>query len=336
MTLFIIEGTDRSGKTTLTHAIRDTLMRRYPDDTVTLLHAGPPVKHPLDEYERPLFDYRPGTSRHVICDRWHIGECIYPEVMRRPTCLNHAGLSHIEAFLQSRGAVLIHVSAQVRTLRERFDAQDHDRAKSIVTWDQLLHSRQLFRRHVPLSRLPTIEIDMTDSTTNELRAFVEYAISQARDASIMTADLVELQTYVGPPRPRVVFFGDVRTKYRQMHTNVNVLMYAIDDLSPAFMPFDKSSGDYFLGIVDELMSYGDIGLMNANDVDDPYHAWKILREPIAVAMGTHAWKTMKSWAHGAVPHPQFIRRFYDDHTIWYYNLIRRVIHDGGDLSHERP
>src|ERR687897_2440373 len=83
--LVILEGPDGAGKSTLSRELAASLRAAYPADSISEFHKGPPHHHPLVEYEQPLFHYRPGTGRHIICDRWHVGEAVYPEVLGRAT-----------------------------------------------------------------------------------------------------------------------------------------------------------------------------------------------------------------------------------------------------------
>lgn len=83
------------------------------------------------------------------------------------------------------------------------------------------------------------------------------------------------------------------------------------------------------------MKHRDVGFVNANDVDDPRVVWKSLGEPTTVALGRNAFKATSEWVTGAVPHPQFIRRFYYAHKTWYNELIQRAA-TGQNLLDVRP
>src|SRR3982751_3015453 len=116
--LIILEGPDCAGKSTLASKLACELEKQFPSNTVTLLHKGPPEAHPLDEYEWPLLSYRPQRGQHIICDRWHWGESVYPTVLGRPSLLDDGIRFHIEMMLRSRGAVVVHVSAHDHVLEQ--------------------------------------------------------------------------------------------------------------------------------------------------------------------------------------------------------------------------
>src|SRR5215212_9925147 len=104
--LIILEGPDCSGKTTLADQLQVEIERTTKEE-VLRLSSGPPTGHPLDEYVVPLLGYRPATGTHIICDRLHWGETVYPMILKRPSGLDGAIFAYIEAFLMSRGAYVV-------------------------------------------------------------------------------------------------------------------------------------------------------------------------------------------------------------------------------------
>jgi thymidylate kinase len=74
--LIIIEGIDCTGKSTVARAIAAKIGNR-----TALLHAGPPQGPAYDEYVLPLRHMHWGWT--VICDRWHLGELVWPAIFDR-------------------------------------------------------------------------------------------------------------------------------------------------------------------------------------------------------------------------------------------------------------
>lgn len=97
--LIILEGPDCAGKSTLASDIARRL-----GDHVTIIRKGPPVAHPIKEYVEPLLHYEPTMKEHIICDRWHLGEVVYPKILQRPTEMDEATFMCIGLFLQHKGA----------------------------------------------------------------------------------------------------------------------------------------------------------------------------------------------------------------------------------------
>jgi hypothetical protein len=72
----LIEGVDAVGKSTYAK----WLYANYP--RVALLHAGPPRHvNAFSEYVEPLKLARAGWN--IVCDRWHLGELVWPAVFKR-------------------------------------------------------------------------------------------------------------------------------------------------------------------------------------------------------------------------------------------------------------
>lgn len=317
--LVILEGPDGAGKSTLATLLLARLAVWRPTETIELLHRGPPRRHPLDEYVSPLLDYRPRTGRSVICDRWHLGELVYPRVLERPTAYDEAVSRYVELFLASRGALVILVDADDETLRERVarrgdDLVDPDRAVAAAAAFRKL-SRRLTHTVVPGDRPDAVDLD-------ELLALGEF--TEAETARLTT----NFTTYVGPPLPSLLLVGDVRATGT-----------AVGDLRPAFMPYPATSGHYLLRSL-EADTYERCGLANARDVDDVHRLHAALGRPDVVALGNNALAgavglTRRGTAVGAVPHPQFWRRFLHRHSAAYGRLIERAS-SGEDLRGWRP
>jgi len=297
--IIIIEGTDGSGKSTLAQSIADAIRDANPNDTVVTLHAGPPEpnSHPLDLYERPLLNYRPGTGHHLILDRWHIGEWIYPEVFGRPTLADTAAWRHIDLFLQSRGAILIHATPPVQTIV----ANIRKRGDDLVKVRQLQGIHAAYSAMVRASHLPKIRYTVLGNP------FVPgEAIRFARWAEGQVQPLRPFVTYVGRHRPRGLLLGDVRHELRDQARQLSP--DETREYGPAFGPYLATSGHFLLSHLPYDLFRSGIGLANACDVDNAEELWEALGRPATVALGKNAARCAP-WAR-QVEHPQYIRRFH--------------------------
>jgi hypothetical protein len=84
-----------------------------------------------------------------------------------------------------------------------------------------------------------------------------------------------------------------------------------------------------------------IGLFNACEYDsgdDLYEAWGHLCRPKLIALGEHAHAALARVMipHGAVPHPQFVRRFHHGSNAEYGELIFETIETQEDNRRWRP
>lgn len=327
--LILVEGVDGAGKTVFVDALAQTIKTMRPHDSVKVLRKGPPTEHPLDEYERPLFDYRPGAGRHIICDRWHLGEWVYPEVLDRATQADPAVLRHIELFLQSRGAVVVHVDPGL----ERTVANLLARGDDTVTSDQVPRLHELYDQAVRNASLPVVRYSYDAATTR-------LTVQTARTHELDRESLADFVTYVGPPRPYYLVLGDVRHELRHVvdaitqsgggeHTRV---------VGPAFGPYPGTSGHFLLSHLPVELTSQFVGIANACDVDDVGDLWRRLGKPVVVALGWNAHNRLTeiNVPHGAVPHPQYVRRFHNKHdTAYGGHLVYSALY-GVNALHWRP
>lgn len=280
-------------KSTLVNQLAEVVARLCPGDEVDVRHAGVPTGHPLDEYVVPLLDYRPNHGRHVICDRWHLGEAVYPAIMGRDTRFEPGVQAHTELFLRSRGALLVHVDASEDNVRDCL----RDRGDDYVSSDQASVILQEFRTRAAASLLPTLVVQGFEVTESDVGAIVKRALA----LDVIVRALEPFATYVGSRRPSTLLLGDVRHGHIKGEPN----------LLPAFMPYGATSGHYLLTQLVARYGYQslkNVGIANACDDDDHEALWTLLGKPETIALGRRSSKRTP-WATRSVPHPQWVRRF---------------------------
>lgn len=293
--LILVEGSDCVRKSTLVSLLAKRVAQLHPGDQVNVWHAGPPTQHPLDEYVLPLLDYRPLAGRHIICDRWHLGEAVYPAIFNRPSKFDPAVQAYTELFLRSRGAVLVHVDADASDV----EACIESRGDELVDPSQASVIIQEFRSRASVSLLPTLVVPGFQVSEEHVNGILQRAITLDH----VTRGLSGFTTYVGSRAPTRLLVGDVRHGHLRGDTT---------DLRPAFMPYGATSGHYLLGQL--IRKYGyqslrNVGIANACDDDDHETLWTLLRKPTTVALGRKAQKRTP-WASVKAAHPQFRRRFH--------------------------
>lgn len=311
--LIILEGPDCTGKSTLATFIRTALEEFIPHQQIEMLHAGPPTRHPLDEYELPLFAYQPGT-RSVVVDRWHWGERVYPAVLRRSSRMNDAVWLHLELFMQSRGALVMHLTASTTELRLRIRL----RGDELITPDMMHAIRAGFMdcETRAINRFMRTSIMRPEFNNNPGR-MLQKARSIIRTAQALEVDcraLSNFVTYVGPPTPDVLLLGDVR--------GAPVPARLID--GPAFMPYSASSLYLMQALVQvRRKTTRTFGIANACDVDDPHELRHALMQPRIVALGENA--SRKFPKAPKVRHPQYWNRFHHSAMDAYVNALLAAI-----------
>lgn len=315
--LIILEGPDGAGKTTLANRLADHIAS-FQLGHIELLHKGPPTSRSgLDEYILPLADYRPGANRHVICDRWHLGELVYPGLpgVDRRSLFQGDDISfrYVEMFLASRGAVVVHVDADHSTLLarlgEREDTLDYEHEVEL--------QRARFQRVLQRSSLMKI---------GNRHVTVDRIIAEAIGQDYAAMHLLELNlTYAGSTeRPAYLLVGDVRGTLQPRYPT-------------AFVPLPGTSGRYLLeALPDHWVKFGMFAVANANE-GDIGELWRKLHRPLIVVLGREAQHTLNgSLQYGVVPHPQYVRRFHHHHRQRYGELIAQVAESREDMSKWRP
>lgn len=302
--LIIVEGPDCAGKSSLIEELRRRIERRSANDVIHVLKCGPPVGHPLDEYVVPLLGYRPNdqinANHHVICDRLHWGEAVYPTIFKRDTLLDGAQWRYIESFLLSRGAFVVHLTAPVDVLERRLAVRGDD----VVDASQLHVIRNGFYAIMHNTLLPHLVAEVDDYP--EISILVDAIIANAETQAALAMSLNKFTTYVGPVKPHRLLLGDVRGPAFQGGDPIN-------QIRPAFMPYSAMSGGYLWRALADasfeyFRDYG-IGVANTCDVDNADELYATLGRPQVTTLGVNAYRCFKGMATQA-PHPQWTRRFH--------------------------
>lgn len=303
--LIILEGPDCAGKSTLAQQILRYLTVKYPRDTVELIHRGPPTGHPLDEYVVPLLDYRPNNRHHIICDRWHLGEWVYPIATGRKTHMDLSVLNYVELFLASKGALTVILNPGVDVVMTRY----RQRGDALQSDDVIRAAVTEYFTEIPQRHAFSLAIATSDDVV-----FV------AREAD-WSARLLTATTYVGSPDPETLLVGDVRGC---MGGNACQHGWSHPVNGTAFMPYPGTSGHYLTRALGD--DPDNVAIVNACDVDDVAEVWHEVYTPNVVALGVSAHERLQEAKipHATVPHPQFVRRFHHAANIGYGQLIQEV------------
>lgn len=311
--LFVIEGTDGTGKTTLADALVKALAQTR-HRKIVQRHFGPPQEHPLGEYERWLDFYRPGSGTHVVLDRFHWGEMVYSELYRDGSQLGEAGYWHIEQYLRSRGALMIHATGDPdiiasRQLEKREDFLRPEHADFVQARFHNLAATSLQR------------VMQYDSTDTSIEDAVEEALAEAALREIVTAPLKDFPSYIGGDLPSLLLVGD---------TPNDEGIDAVARHEAAFVPYPATSGRYLL---DSLLSIADENALQWLGITNAYHhdvvpialrtLWNRLNNPEIVGLGRRAQHHLNvlGLPHRDAPHPQWQRRFKHHEKREYAELV---------------
>lgn len=147
--LVIVEGVDRTGKSSLCERLRA-------DYGGTLVHFGPPETHPILEYLGPISPYRPGKM-NMFVDRHYLGELVWPKFFGRSSLMTDEIQDLIEQTLDSLGACCVLAVRDPHELNEACAAENEPvgrkawlaqidfqsvAAHSRLPWIEYVHNRE--------------------------------------------------------------------------------------------------------------------------------------------------------------------------------------------------
>lgn len=136
--LFIIEGTDRVGKTSLCERLLDTLGGE-------IIHfSAPQSTNAVDEYVTPLTSYVPGTGQNVFVDRHYLGELVWAPFFDRDPIVDDHDAWLIEQHLKALGAITVFAT--------RDEAELEAASVDEPTVGRAVEAQRLFGREVGASR----------------------------------------------------------------------------------------------------------------------------------------------------------------------------------------
>jgi hypothetical protein len=307
VTLILLEGTDGTGKSSLAAAVVEQLERRFPHDDVELLHSGPLKQDPKAEYVYAIDAYEPNMGKHIVADRWHLGELIYGPLYREKSAIDEPTLRWIEQWLASRGAELTLVTNTLDEVTRRLEARGEDFLQPEHVELVLNEFTKKARASALYSRQTVVEGDLTDLAS----WIVESAVIAESQASEVLDGLV---SYAGPLYPHTLLVGEKRGG-KPPHPSLS-----------AFVPVNGNSATFLWGALRD--NWKTVGVVNAKEESpDALVEWvEAHPQTKVVALGREAtkWLTKAGIEHGTVPHPQWVRRFKNKRQVEYGLLINHA------------
>jgi hypothetical protein len=169
--VLVVEGCDRTGKTSLCEYVRDFLQQ-----TIPVLKFSQPKGDAVLEYQQALADH-PGS---FIADRFHMGESVYGPIYRGTPPVPNSRIAALEGDLDRRGALVVYMTDTEENIRRRFEAHGEDFAKGEHVREILdRYDAEFARCALPKVRLvwsPGSRISMAVAVT-QLTGWIEEARS---------------------------------------------------------------------------------------------------------------------------------------------------------------
>jgi gluconate kinase len=319
----VIEGTDASGKTSLIAAVEKELATRFPDVQISMFHKGKPEeltrRWVLNDYVLSI-EKRNVQRSLLLSDRWHWGEVTYAPKYRPKTnndgygLLTKAGWRWTELFLQSRGAMQVWLYQPLDVIQRRLSARG-DEFVQVEDLKEILAQYEIASKESMIQMKMSPDADSIDEIPEYARRIVDTALL----AESSVSHLEFFPQYIGNPKPSVLLVGD-RHNATKRHGHETDL---------AFMPVDGNSGEYLLSALPDEF-WKTVGIVNINDHKDSFASlWAMLGHPLIIALGRQAEKTLALLPideeyYRVLPHPQYVRRFFNTRKEEYGEAISRI------------
>lgn len=294
--LIIIEGPDKSGKSTLAREIEKRFGYSY-------AHFGAPGPDPAGEYARFLLNLKGPT----VCDRFYLGEQVYGPLLRGKSVITNLQKAVIERLCRYRGAILIYAGTPLEVCQERLAKSKYED----VTVDQNAKAWEMFRSIITeCSIMPVCHYDSSKSdSVNKLIKELETPLAIMRAMSgLARVYCTGLGTIQGD---KMVVVGE----------KLN------DRISWIGKPFDKGVSSEFLyscfreAGIPESKTY----FVNAATLTIEEAMFLQFGDTTPwLALGNEAHEKLNSLqiTHSNIPHPQYWKRFHGDERGEYIGMLK--------------
>jgi gluconate kinase len=208
----VIEGSDGSGKSSLTDEVARQLVDKYPDFHVTRFHKGRPEEETrrwvLNDWVMSIesIDWFEAIA---VADRWHWGEATYAPLKRPHTCkdafglLGVAGWRWTEWFMASRGIAQFWLYQPLDVIKSRVAVRGDD----FVKLDELEKIVDLYEQTaLEVLNLTSKLTPRADSATIDLLA--KHVIYRAEEVADEAKKLAPFGEYIGSPNPKILYIGN--------------------------------------------------------------------------------------------------------------------------------
>lgn len=128
--MIVLEGGDKTGKTTLAKALVKVYGLRY-------LHFGPPGPNAMKEYTEAL----QAIKQPTVCDRFFVGELVYGPMLRG-TEPRRKDITSLLKLARQYEVNFILLNPDLEIVKKRFEASTE---KEAVTWEQNVRAIQRFK-----------------------------------------------------------------------------------------------------------------------------------------------------------------------------------------------
>jgi thymidylate kinase len=295
----IIEGADKTGKTTLSNAIRERFHSEY-------VHFGKPKKHPATEYA----EYALSNDGNLVLDRFYLGELVYGPLLRGKCGISPLEFATLERILRLKQAILIQTTTDAALANKRLAVStQHEAVDDLQNAKAALGFSQLRDR----SKLQYV-INYDGSSYANLDKVLDQLSALKNEVERDQTTIQKVCTGIGTPTgKKIVLVGE--------GVNKKVTWLGL--------PFDKGFSSEFLleslkvaGIPEDL-----VYICNADKITAQELEFLTRSKTLFIALGKKADARLKYFdiPHAALPHPQYIKRFQWKNKGQYAKDLKSIV-----------
>jgi hypothetical protein len=279
----IIEGADKTGKTTLSNAIIERFGSEY-------VHFGKPKKHPATEYA----EYALSNDGNLVLDRFYLGELVYGPLLRGKAGIDDVEFATIERILRKKQAILIQTTTNSKLANKRLLVSTQN---EMVNTEQNIRAARGFTEVGKRSNIQH-HILYDGSSYENLKELLTKLDGLKNEVERDQATIQTVCTGIGTSTgKKIVLVGEGVNK----------------KVSWLGLPFDKGFSSQFLlealkdAGIDEKLMY----LCNADKITAQELEFLTRSKTLFISLGKKADARLNYFdiPHSALPHPQYIKRF---------------------------
>ena len=295
----IIEGADKTGKTTLSNAIIKKFGSEY-------VHFGKPKKHPATEYA----EYALANDGNLVLDRFYLGELVYGPLLRGKAGIDDVEFVTLERILRKKQAILIQTTTNSKLANKRLLVSTQDEA---VNTDQNALAAKGFEE---VGKRSNIQHHLLyDGSTYENLNVLLGELETLKTIVEKDQDMIRrVCTGIGTPTgKKIVLVGEA--------VNQKVTWLGL--------PFDKGLSSKFL--LDSLKAAGInesmVYITNADTVTSAEVDFLSRDNALFIALGKKADAKLAflDVPHATLPHPQYVKRFQYKNKGQYAKDLKSIV-----------
>lgn len=296
--LIILEGVDKSGKSTLAKELRSLL--KWP-----VIHFGKPGSDPALEYAQFLLN----CNEDIICDRFFIGEMVYGPLLRDKRSMSPMQIITIERMCRKIGTILVHVSPPYSIIQDRLTELGDD----MVTYEQNQKAYDMFRTVINSVKIePKTALLWANYKPNVIAKQLKKLVDENKNLWRVASNVCSgIGTTVGK---KIVFVGD--------KVNKNTTWIG--------QPFDDGPAAKYLlrALILSNINENEIYLTNADKLQaQEIEFLKLTGETRFIALGNIAASKLRflNTKYELVPHPQYWNRFAHEDINGYVKCLEDAV-----------